>query len=552
VAEQLLQEDGAVLASEGDMHLASLQALSNAGDVRVHTLQAQGERFKNTAGTVWARNVSIDTQAFEQARGAQLYGQSSLNLQADTLINAGLIQAGANAKLEVAQALNNRGTMAAATDVVLEANDIDNTDGQIVAGRDLQAQAANTLNNTRGVLSAQRQLAVRDAAAFLQPQEVQARQLQVVNSQGRIVANSTIDASSSAVDIQAKSLNLDDGTLHSGGDMAIDLVGSLHTPSGQNVRAGGDLRVQLHGDDAGDSTFSNAGQWQAGQNLTVRADHIDNHASGELSSQATTSLSTLQNASGSVTNRGLVDGVDTRVQTHTLINTGTGRVFGDRLAVAAHTLINREETASGVTKASTIAARERLDIGAQYVTNREGALLFSAGDMAVSGALDGDFRAKTDGSDNAKTFNNNSATVESLGDMALATDVLRNTNEHFETQLAVIAGPESLTLIQPSGSSTKQDRSLFRWEGWSRAGQYRYVTQPSGDAETVLGKTPVPRVGEQSCTGPEEAEMCTRLPGSDYLPTDPAWAYFQVQAPASGPTKPTLTGNPPLLQGPEK
>jgi filamentous hemagglutinin len=390
-------------------------------------------------------------------------------------------------------------------------------------------------------LSAQRQLFVRDAAATLRPQEAQARQLQVVNSQGRIVANSTTNAASSVVDIQAKSLNLDDGTLHSGGDMALDLVGSLHTPSGQNVRAGGDLRAQLHGDDAGGSTFSNAGQWQAGQNLTVRADHIDNHASGELSSQATTSLSTLQNASGSVTNRGLVDGVDTRAQTHTLTNTGTGRVFGDRVAVAAHTLTNREETASGVTKAGTIAARERLDIGAQHITNREGALLFSAGDMAVGGALDGDFRAKTDGSDNAQTLNNNSATIESLGDMTLATDVLRNTNEHFETQLAVIAGPESLTLIQPSGSSTKQDRSLFRWEGWSRAGQYRYVTQPSGDAETVLGKTPVPRVGEQSCTGPEEAEMCTRLPGSDYLPTDPAWAYFQVQAPASEPTKPTLT-----------
>jgi filamentous hemagglutinin len=505
----------------------------------VHTLQAQGERFENTAGTVWARNVSIDTQAFEQAQGAQLYGQSSLSLQADTLSNAGLIQSGADAQLEVAQVLSNSGTLAAATDLVLEANDIDNTDGQIVAGRDLQVQAANTLNNTRGVLSAQRQLFVRDAAATLRPQEAQARQLQVVNSQGRIVANSTTNAASSVVDIQAKSLNLDDGTLHSGGDMAIDLVGSLHTQSGQNVRAGGDLSVQLHGN--GGSTFRNAGQWQAGQNLTVRADHIDNHASGELSSQATTSLSTLQNASGSVINRGLVGGVDTRVQTHTLTNTGTGRVFGDRVAVATHTLINREETASGVTKAGTIAARERLDIGAQHITNREGALLFSAGDMAVGGALDGDFRAKTDGSANAQTLNNNSATMESLGDMALATDVLRNTNEHFETQLAVIAGPESLTLIQPSGSSTKQVSSLFRWEGWSRAGQYRYATQPSGDAETVLGKTPVPRVGEQSCTGPEEAEMCTRLPGSDYLPTDPAWAYFEVQAPAIEPTKPTLT-----------
>ncbi len=60
-------------------------------------------------------------------------------------------------------------------------------------------------------------------------------------------------------------------------------------------------------------------------------------------------------------------------------NLGTGRIYGDRVVIAAGTLTNQEETLSGVTTAATIAGRERVDIGAQTLTNRENALIYSGG-----------------------------------------------------------------------------------------------------------------------------------------------------------------------------
>jgi filamentous hemagglutinin len=561
VSGQLVQQDGATLAGAGLLHLHTTQALHNAGVLRAHTLQAQGQRFEHIAGTVeaqalhvqtqqttlqsgsvWAQTVSVDTQTMALAQDAQLLGQTALDIQTHSLNNAGRVQSGADLQLAVAQSLRNSGVLAAASDVRVQSSNINNADGQIIAGRDLLAQVSVSLNNTGGTLSAQRQLALTDAATAPQPADLATRQLHINNTDGLIVANNAIAPHSSAVLIQAKSLNLDNGTLHSGGDMALDLVGSLHTQAGQAVRAGRNLAVQLHGAVAGTNSFVNAGQWQAGQDLTIRADHIDNQVTGEISSQRTTTLNTTQHASGSVTNRGVVDGADTHIQTHTLTNTGTGRIYGDRVAIAAHTLVNREETVAGLTKAGTIAARERLDIGAQHITNREGALLFSAGDMAIGGALDANQRAIADGSANAQTLNNNSATIESLGNMALATNVLRNTNEHFETDLFVTDGPRGLTLIQPSGSSARISTGLLRVYGFSNAWGYVFNTDPdpAQAAVAILGQTPVPGVGEETCSDWDDATTCSRVPGSDYLRDNPAWAYFGLTPPPLEPVVPAL------------
>src|SRR5690606_24222451 len=46
---------------------------------------------------------------------------------------------------------------------------------------------------------------------------------------------------------------------------------------------------------------------------------------------------------------------------------------------------------------------------------------------------------------------------------------------------------------------------------------------------------------ENDCIGEGDAEVCVRLPGADYLPDDPAWAYFKLTAPAEEPAKPVST-----------
>ena len=57
-------------------------------------------------------------------------------------------------------------------------------------------------------------------------------------------------------------------------------------------------------------------------------------------------------ADGTLTNRGLIDGGQARIEAGTVDNLGSGRIYGDRLAIQAGTLRNREEG----DKAAVIAA----------------------------------------------------------------------------------------------------------------------------------------------------------------------------------------------------
>ena len=550
VSGMLSNSAGATLAAAGDLHLKTSLTLDNAGYIRIETLQANGLAFENTLGTLYTMQLHVQTDNLTLsggtvmantaqlnstesilAQGAQLYTQV-LSLNAQNLNNAGEIHSATSAQLDVADRFNNTGRIAVVDDLTLQVGTLNNTEGQLLAGKDLSITAQWAINNSHGVFNAQGSLTLQDSV--LLPGQ---RNLDVINTSGQIVANNSTLAANSAMNVTAKTLSLD-GILHSGGDMVVDLVGDLITTAGQQVRAGGDLSLWLH-----DGEFSNAGQWQAGQNLGLRADHINNQAGGELLSLGTTTLDTHQNSLGTVTNRGLVDGADTRLLSHSVNNLGTGRVYGDRIAIAADTLTNREETLDGQTAAATIAARERLDIGAQHIINREGALLFSAGELAIGGALDANYRAIVDGNVNALTLNNNSATIESLGHMALASDTLRNTNEHFEVSLEVIDGPRNITLIQPRGSSARIPTSNLRTYTWSRAWGYRYLTDPDPEpiAVPVLGQTPIPGVGDVICTDIDDDDTCARVPGADYSHTDPAWSYFGLTPPEPEPVPPTLS-----------
>ncbi len=195
------------------------------------------------------------------------------------------------------------------------------------------------------------------------------------------------------------------------------------------MQANGTLALEVGGQ------LNNSGKLLAGKALSLRAAQLDNRAEGELSAtQVDLRLS------GQLTNRGLIDGQQVRVQADELFNLGTGRVYGDRLAIASRSVVNRDEN----DRAATIAAREQLDIGSQQLDNREQALIFSAGD------LDSDDHA----SGRATLLSNASATLEALGDLRLAVGELRNTNEHFSTT-EVLVSTEQLREYQLSGSPNR-------------------------------------------------------------------------------------------------
>ncbi|MDD2832809.1 MAG: filamentous hemagglutinin N-terminal domain-containing protein, partial [Methylotenera sp.] len=213
-----------------------------------------------------------------------------------------------------------------------------------------------------------------------------------------------------------------DGQLLSGGDATVTLSSDYTQTSTGELQANGNLTFTTTGN------LTNQGSLLAGGTLSLNAVNIDNTATAEI-----TGLNTQINVSNTLTNRGVIDGSDTFINANVLNNIGTGSIFGDHIALSATTLNNDTETVNGVTTAAVIAARNQfsqLDIGATNITNRENALIFSAGNLAIGGALDANHQA----TGQAATLNNTSATIEALGNLSLNVASINNTNTHLTTQ----------------------------------------------------------------------------------------------------------------------
>ncbi|MGJ7488890.1 filamentous hemagglutinin N-terminal domain-containing protein [Variovorax sp. ZT4R33] len=466
-------------------------------------------------------------------RGGQTLAIGDLTLTGTAIDNtSGLVRSGARTTLNAATVANRT---TAGTDqgvegveVAITANQFDNSGGAVRADGNVTVTSSGSVLNTAGLLSAGDTLRIADANSS-------AKQLVVVNgSGGMLVGNESV-----AVDAAALNGN---GVLTSGKNLAIALTGDVVNDA--QISANGNLSYGTTG------TLTNSGKLAAGQVLTVSGTDIVNTATGEMAGDTT-----IVNASGTLTNRGLIDGGETQVNAGTLTNIGTGRIYGDHLSISAGTLNNLAETIDGVTKAGTIAARSRLDIGAQTINNRDGALIFSAGDLYVGGALDGERKA----TGMAGSVNNRAATIEAIGNVTIGAAVLNNTNGGVT--YTTVAGPSEHVVeyaVPGSGERVPASDVVFTlgWRystPWDTVGSVR-ADDPSVEtrssykifvppAEYPLAKyaayyamTPSNSVdySYESCSGGGDSTTCGPAvkPGAWYASSDPIWADFGVTPPA--------------------
>jgi filamentous hemagglutinin len=238
-------------------------------------------------------------------------------------------------------------------------------------------------------------------------------------------------------DSQAPRFALDTSSL---GGMYAEKIKLIGTEHGVGVRIAGEIGASV-GDVVvrHDGRLENRGQVVAIRDVQITAPDLDNDSGGEIGAGATRLT-----IAGTLNNRGLIDGQQTSLAGGTLNNIGTGRVFGDHVAITADTVNNDAE----IDAAAIIAARERMDLGVSTLNNREHAGIFSVGDMAVGGGLDADLQA----TGRAVTLNNRSARIESMGQMALASETINNTNEHFASEMQPEGGPRYFTEYQGAGS----------------------------------------------------------------------------------------------------
>jgi filamentous hemagglutinin len=375
---------GATVATPGTLTIAadsdSRQALVNhAGQLSAGALRLQAANITNTAGG----------QILQTGNGA-------LNIDTGTLANGGGILA-THGSLTV-----NAGSVGNAAGVIRADNNITITSGGTVDDR----------NN--GLISAGNSLAIVDPNAA----SPAAKTLGVVNTGGTLVATNSLQ-------IDAAKFTAD-GQWTSGKDLSVALTQDIINNA--TIQASGKLSYTTTGN------FTNNGQLLAGQTLTVGGNIVENAANAQLSG-----LDTTVNA-GTLDNRGLIDSAgSTRIYAALVNNLGTGRIYGDQVAIGAGTLNNDIETVDGVANSGTIAARSTLDIGAGAINNSNHALLFSASDMYIGGALDANGYATGSGS----TLDNLSARIESLGNLSVSMGQIDNRDIHIQP------GPQQITTTGP-------------------------------------------------------------------------------------------------------
>ncbi|HUD34169.1 MAG TPA: hypothetical protein VMR43_14320, partial [Variovorax sp.] len=293
--------------------------------------------------------------------------------------------------------------------------------------------------------------------------------------------------------------------------------------------------------------LTNHGQLLAGRVLTVSGRDVENTASGVMRGDTT-----VVKATSTLTNHCLIDGRDTRIDAGALVNGPTGRIYGDRLSIAAGSVLN--DTAADGGSAGTIAAREVLDIGVGSIVNRKGALVLSGGDLRIGGALDAERHA----TGSAAVLRNQAATIEALGNMTVHVATLENqaggvswTMKQAQTQALEFS-------VTPGGQRFKADEvfiGLLQYQngivsGWTaKLGSAADLTDDDDHALLLVPSSEYPLAKFKAyylqspassrdtefnpCTG-ETTGICTieRTPGAWYAPSDPIWAAFGVTPPA--------------------
>jgi filamentous hemagglutinin family protein len=439
----------------GKIHLIGTEAgvgMRNAGSLGASagevTISIDGQLINS--GRIGAQgNVSVNASSLHNA-GAQIQamGAISLNLGSGKLDNSGGLLRSNGALTVSADSISNRNTQGSdqgieGQSISLTARSIDNTQGALRADQTISIQSSGALDNTLGQIASNQSISIIDIAAT--------PRLVVTNTGGTLLAGQNLS-------INVGTLS-GDGNLYSLSNLSLRL-NSDFTNSGRII-ANNDLGISTTG------RLSNQSAIQAGNTLTLTAADLDNTGTGEISANAS-----YLGVSGTLNNRGLIDGSLTRLFVGTLNNLGSGRIYGDNLAISVTTLNNDAEGGS----APVIAARGRLDIGAGTINNSEHALLFSSGDMAIGAVLDSNSRA----SGQANTLNNSSASIEALGNLDIAARQINNTNAHFSTTEESTG--VSITEYQGNGSANRYlagtpDIYIFNNES-------DYLHTPEGNYET--------------------------------------------------------------------
>lgn len=487
--ENIAVDNATVTTANADLSGSSIVAgkasiTANNGDINIENATVEA-----------TQDATLSAQGDINKQGGTLVAGGSVSLSADHIDNRqGLVQASDTASI-AASAVDNSSTSAEglgirAGQVTVAADSLDNSDGFVGATGDVVlngkavsedippvADAADTDDNETpeplavSLLSEPApdttQTDGETADASVPPSDV--TDITVANSNGQLESGHDLTLNASEIS--------GEGTVAAENSIQLTSSHDLHNDS--QLSATNSATVDVAG------TFTNTGTVAAEQALSVSAGDLDNQSTGDL--EAT---STRIDVDNTLSNRGVIDGSDTEIHAQTVDNIGSGRIYGDHLAIAADDIRNRaediSETAAATAdatddstdadesqaldpdKGATMASRERMDLAFTNLMNRDAALILSGGDMFMGRTLDEDSHA----SGQADSLENHSATIESMGNAQISVQQLMNKDDYYHIE-KVLVGSESHTEYSQTRNTTHYDSSEV-----TLAGKHKNVSVP--------------------------------------------------------------------------
>ncbi|MBA4822556.1 hemagglutinin repeat-containing protein [Pantoea ananatis] len=369
-----------------------------------------------------APGVAVDTSALGGMYANRIHLVSSekgvgVNL-GNLLARQGDITLDANGKLAVHNSLSSGALTASAQSVELS--------GEHKASGPATITAQNAISLHDGSLGSDRTIALQGG-----------KRLQI--NSGKIVAGDSIN-------LAATSLSLDNGS-------------ALNATNNISFNAQPDFTGGLSLDPAGQ--FDNAGQFTAGNNLSLNAFTIGNI--GSLSAKG--QLSTVSN---NVTNQGALQGNAIRLKSDALNNSGTLQ-GADALTLETMTLNNSGSltapqltlNSDAITNSGLLQGTQNLTLLSQHLTNLKKGSIATAGDLTLNlpdfsnsgllsteGALhlsgnslvnDGEINASTLHSDNGQLTNLTDGKLLATGSLQLTNDQLTNSGQIAANQSELTA-----------------------------------------------------------------------------------------------------------------
>jgi len=413
------------LLSQGNLTLKNLTALDNTQGYIAsgQNLDLSANQVINNKGTLLAtQNLKLQGTGQKQLlnnQSGQILSMGDMQLTIEQINNQGKLVATdpdshimATGQLDlVTQQLDNQNTLTTdsafvqgidAGNLNLSTQTLNNKSGAIRSNQNAVLNVNGQLNNQSGEISAVKQL------------NLQGDQLVINNQKGKLLSGENLN-------ITAQSLT-GDGQIASLGDANITLKESFKQTQDGQLQANKNLSLSTASD------ITNDGKINAGNILKLNAANITNNNNAQIESH-----DTQIEAQDQINNTGLINGDYTTLKANTVNNQGTGRIYGTDLAISANTLNNLPDTQG---KAPVIASRGDMNLGVGVLNNLANtqdyasqALIFSAGNLYLGGALDENRKA----TGQASAVNNESATIESLGNMRLSAAQINNINKHFIT-----------------------------------------------------------------------------------------------------------------------